>query len=60
MPSDVPEPPGMSGQQTFGVFGMHTFGHPPDLRLSATGHMTTAAYKIGPVPAPDQGHDGPR
>jgi hypothetical protein len=43
---------------TFGVFGMHTFGHPPDLGRSAAGHMTTTAHKIEPAPAPEQGHDG--
>ncbi|WP_231935145.1 DUF6153 family protein [Micromonospora viridifaciens] len=43
---------------TFGVFGMHTFGHPPDLGRSAAGHMTAAAHEIDPVPVPEQGHDG--
>ncbi|RZU76337.1 DUF2946 family protein [Micromonospora kangleipakensis] len=42
----------------FGVFGMHTFGHPPDLGSSGGGYMTTAAHKIETVPAAEQGHDG--
>jgi hypothetical protein len=42
----------------FGVFGMHTFGHPPDLEHPAVGHGTTAGHMIEPVPAPAQGHDG--
>lgn len=41
-----------------GVLGIHTFGHPPDLGSFGAGHMTTAAHKIGIVPAAEQGHDG--
>ncbi|MEU2616090.1 DUF6153 family protein [Micromonospora sp. NPDC007271] len=41
----------------FGVFGMHTFGHPPDLRCSVAGDMATAAHEIDHVSAPEQGRD---
>ncbi|MFG2058736.1 DUF6153 family protein [Micromonospora sp. NPDC048930] len=43
---------------TFGVFGMHTFGHPPDLGSSSAGHMTTAVHKVETVPSTEQGHHG--
>ncbi|SCL56155.1 hypothetical protein GA0070603_2151 [Micromonospora chersina] len=41
---------------TFGVFGMHTFGHPSDLPAPGAGHMTPAAQKIEHLPAAAHGH----
>ncbi|MGW9193621.1 DUF6153 family protein [Micromonospora chersina] len=43
---------------TFGVFGMHTFGHPSDLPAPRAGHMTAAAHKIENTPAAAHGHHG--
>ncbi|GGR98927.1 hypothetical protein GCM10010169_49420 [Micromonospora fulviviridis] len=43
---------------TFGVFGMHTFGHPSDLVSPGVGHMTSAVHTIEDAPAPAQGHHG--
>lgn len=43
---------------TFGVFGMHTFGHPSDLASPGAGHMTAAADKIENMPAAAKGHHG--
>ncbi|MFF4894426.1 DUF6153 family protein [Micromonospora chersina] len=43
---------------TFGVFGMHTFGHPSDLPAPGAGHMTAAAHEIENMPAAAHGLHG--
>ncbi|MGC4885645.1 DUF6153 family protein [Micromonospora sp. DT227] len=42
----------------FGVFGMHTFGHPPDPAAAGTGHTATAAHQSSTGSTAEQGHGG--